>query len=89
MVQQVSTYITSAALNQNVWQKRVAEMVRSCSAIGCMKRDTQESRSKGKRFYRISVKPDKRRLWLATMQRKDFNPPPDAAICSIHFIGDE
>ena len=62
-------------------------MVRSCSAIGCTNRDTKDNREKGIRFYRIPVKQDKRRLWLAAIRRKDFNPPPDAAICSAHFIG--
>ena len=62
-------------------------MVRSCSVIGCTNRDTQENRAKGIMFYRIPVKPDKCRLWLATMRRKDFNPPSDAAICSAHFVG--
>ena len=62
-------------------------MVRSCSAIGCTNRDTKENRSKGIKFYRIPVKPYKRRLWLAAMRRKDLNPPPDPAICSVHFTG--
>ena len=70
-------------------------MVRSCSAIGCTNRDTQENCGclywnkgvkEGIKLYRIPVKPDKCRLWLATMRRKDFNPPSDAAICSVYFV---
>jgi len=26
-------------------------------------------------------------MWLAAIGRKDFDPPSDAAICSVHFIG--
>ena len=55
--------------------------------MGCANRDTKETRAKGIKFYRIPVNLDKRRLWLAAMQRKDFNSSPDAAICSVHFIG--
>ena len=63
------------------------KMVRSCSVIGCTNRDTQENCAKGIKFYRIPLKTDKHRIWLAAMSRKNFNPPPDAAICSVHFIG--
>ena len=93
----VACDVTSAALNRNVWQKRVAgsvnpsvsrnNMVRSCSAVGCANRDTKENRARGIRFYRIPVNLEKRRLWLAAIGRKDFDPSPDAAICSVHFIG--
>ena len=43
--------ITSAALNQNVWQKRVAfvwkhAMNRSCSTISCTNRDMKETKNK-------------------------------------------
>ena len=84
----VACDVTSAALNRNVWQKRV-EMVRSCSAVVCVNRDTKENRDKGIKFYRIPLNPQKRRLWLAAIGRKDFDPPPDAAICSVHFVGGE
>ena len=85
----VACDVTSAAFNRNVWQKRVAivTMVRSCSAVGCVNRDTKENRDKGIKFYRIPVNPERRRLWLAAIGRKDFDPPPDAVICSVHFIG--
>ena len=62
-------------------------MMRSCSAVGCANRDTKENRARGIRFYRIPVNLEKRRLWLAAIGRKDFDPSPDAAICSVHFIG--
>ena len=61
-----------------LWQQKEA-MVRSCSAIGCANRVTKETQAKEIKFYRIPVNPDKHRLWLAAMQRKDFNPLPDAA----------
>ena len=62
-------------------------MVRSCSAFGCNNRDTKESRGRGLKFYCILVNVEKRRLWLSAINRKDFNPPSDAAICSDHFVG--
>ena len=47
MYRAVSCDVTSAALNRNVWQKRVAfvwkhAMNWSCSAIGCTNRNTKE-----------------------------------------------
>lgn len=38
------------------------KMVRSCSAIGCTNRDTKKKREKEIRFYRIPLKPEKRKL---------------------------
>ena len=57
--------------------------------ISCTNRDTKENCGKGSRFYIIPIKQDKHRLWQATMRRNDFNPPPDAVICSVHFIEGE
>ena len=59
-------------------------MVKSCSAFGCTNRDTKE---KSIKFYRIPVEPTKRRLWLNAINRKNFNPSPNATICSEHFVG--
>ena len=67
--------------------KQESAMVRSCSAIGYTNRHKRESWKRVKIL--VSVKQDKCRLWLAAMRRKDLNPPPDAVIYSIHFIGDE
>ena len=74
----VACDVTSATLNRNVWQKRVAgsvnpsvtrnNMVRSCSAVGYANRDTKEYRARSIRFYRIPVNPEKRRLWLAAIR---------------------
>ena len=62
-------------------------MTRSCCAFGCSNRDTKESRLKGIKFYRIPVGKEKRQKWLKAINRKDFDPPPDACICSVHFVG--
>jgi len=69
---------------KNVWH---CGMTRSCSAFGCTNRDTKDNRDKGLTFYRIPVKKEKRRLWLSAINRKDFDPPADACICSEHFVG--
>ena len=59
-------------------------MTRSCCAFGCSNRDTKENISKGIKFYRIPVAKEK---WLRAINHKDFDPPPDACICSAHFVG--
>ena len=69
-----------------------SNMVGSCSVVGYANRDTKENGARGIRFYRIPVNFEKRRLWLAAIAiiasgRKDFDPSPDAAIYSVHFIG--
>jgi len=61
-------------------------MPRSCSAYECNNADTTEARESGLRFYRIPVEPERRRVWLNALRRKDFDPKPDACICSKHFI---
>ena len=66
-----------------------AIMPRACSAFGCTNRDTKELliQAKGIKFYRIPVAKEKRRRWLGAINRRDFNPPPNACICSVHFVG--
>ena len=65
----------------------IADMVRSCSALGCTNRDSEASRSKGIKFYRFPKNEEKRKLWLKALEREDFDPSESAAICSIHFVG--
>ena len=62
-------------------------MPRSCSAYGCTNRDNKESRDKGIKFCHIPVEKEKRQRWLAPINRKDFDLPLDACICSVHFVG--
>ena len=33
------------------------------------------------------MKKEKRRIWLSAINRKNFDPPADACICSEHFVG--
>ena len=33
------------------------------------------------------MKKEKRQLWLSAINRKDFDPPVGAYICSEHFVG--
>ena len=79
----------AAALAREIDEKELllSIMVRSCCAFGCTARDTQESRKKGILFYRIPHNEEKRLLWLTAIRRKNFDPPPDGAICSQHFVG--
>jgi len=46
----------------------------------------RESSEKSTKLYRIPVDGDRQRVWLVAIGRKDFDPPLNAAICSVHFI---
>ena len=61
-------------------------MPRSCAVYGYKNKDTKQTRNEGIKFYRILIKKEKRRRWLSAINRKDFDPPPDACICSAHFV---
>lgn len=52
-------------------------MVYSCCARFCTNRATEEAREKGIHFYRIPQAIEKRKLWLAALKRKDYNPGPN------------
>ena len=56
---------------------------RSCSAFGCINRDTKEARKNGLKFHRIPLNSNK--LWLNAIKRKDFDLPADACIWSILY----
>ena len=62
-------------------------MTRSCCAFGCSNMDTKQSRLKGIKLYRIPVDKEKQKKWLKAVNRKHFDPPLDACICSVHFAG--
>ncbi|XP_037789354.1 THAP domain-containing protein 2-like [Penaeus monodon] len=60
-------------------------MVNSCIIIGCANRQVK---GLSLSFCRLPKCPERRRLWLAAIRRKDYNPPLDsyARVCGIHFI---
>ena len=48
------------------------------------------NRLKGIKFYRIPVDKEKWLKWLKWLRainRQDFDPPSDACICSVNFVG--
>jgi len=62
-------------------------MVASCAAVGCHKRQTPGCGGCGLKFYRIPVDdPEKRKLWIAAINRKHWVPGPHDRLCSLHFI---
>ena len=63
-------------------------MVNSCIIIGCVSRQEKGS---GLSFCRLPKDPERRRLWLAAIHRKKYNPPleSDVRVCGLHFINGE
>ncbi len=57
------------------------KMVKSCCAVGCANRY-----SKGC-FYRFPEDSEKRRRWIAAVDRKNWEPNMYTWICSVHFAG--
>lgn len=59
-------------------------MGKACCAVGCHARF---SKGCGLQFYRFPRESEKRRLWIAALSRKNWEPTQYSWICSNHFIG--
>ena len=58
-------------------------MPKNCYAFGCC---NVYKKGCGLQFYRFPVDPDRRRRWIAAVDRKDWEPTEYTWICSEHFI---
>ena len=58
-------------------------MVKSCCAIGCTNRLTKGSTLS---FYRFPADVERRRLWIAAINRRDWEPNEYSYVCSAHFV---
>ena len=62
----------------------------SCCANGCenrkQKKDDTVCTGESISFYRFPVDKDRRRLWIAAVDRKEFHPTEYTRLCSQHFI---
>ena len=61
-------------------------MGKACCAPGCVNR---YSKGNGIKFYRFPVNLDRRRLWIAALNRKDWQPSEYSWLCSDHFVTGE
>ena len=59
-------------------------MGKSCCAVGCMNRCY---RGCGLEFYRFPRDSERRRQWIAAVDRKNWVPSEFSWICSGHFVG--
>ena len=56
----------------------------SCCAFGCTNRHRQRE---GLRFFRFPNKPvERRRKWITSVKRKDWQPSKHTRICGDHFV---
>ena len=62
-------------------------MVLSCCAIGCTNRLNKKGKDSGISFHRLPKDPNRQKMWLNKLKRKNFDPSQMAAlyICSEHF----
>ena len=62
-------------------------MVLSCCAIGCTNRFNKKSKDSGLSFHRLPKEPNRQKMWLNKLKRKNFDPSQMSAlfICSDHF----
>ncbi|XP_051803372.1 uncharacterized protein LOC127533698 [Acanthochromis polyacanthus] len=58
-------------------------MVIACCAVGCTNR---QGCKQNLSFYRIPLDKDRRRRWIATINRKNWQPSKYSRICSEHFV---
>lgn len=58
-------------------------MVKSCCAVGCTNR---YSKSSSLPFYRFPTHPERRAMWVAAVNRKDWVPTEYSWICGAHFL---
>ncbi|XP_041847555.1 uncharacterized protein LOC121643965 isoform X1 [Melanotaenia boesemani] len=58
-------------------------MVISCCAVGCTNR---QGHKPGISFYRIPKNPERRRQWIAAINRKSWEPTALSRLCSEHFL---
>ena len=62
-------------------------MVLSCCAIGCSNRLNKKAKDSGISFHRLPKDPNRQKMWLKKLKRKNFDPTQMSAlyICSEHF----
>ena len=58
-------------------------MVKSCCAVGCTNRLTKGSTLS---FYRFRADVERRRLWIAAINRRDREPNEYSNVFSAHFV---
>uniref|UniRef100_A0A8C6S5E0 THAP-type domain-containing protein n=1 Tax=Neogobius melanostomus TaxID=47308 RepID=A0A8C6S5E0_9GOBI len=58
-------------------------MVIACCAVGCVNRQGCKPNVS---FYHIPADQDRRRRWIAAINRKDWQPSKYSRICSEHFL---
>ena len=58
-------------------------MVKSCCAVDCTNRLTKGSTLS---FYRFPADVERRRLWIAAINKRDLKPNEYSYICSAHFV---
>ena len=58
-------------------------MVKSSSAVGCTNRFMKGC---GLSFYHFPKDPDRLKVWLSAMKRKDWTPNKNLQICTVHFV---
>ena len=69
---------------RSLYANELFMMGKSCCAVGCSNR---YSKGCGLQFYRFPRDPERRRQWIASVNRKNWEPTEHSWICSSHFIG--
>ena len=62
-------------------------MGRKCAVLSCKNHHVKDDKRGLSYHWFPSIKsdPQKRQLWLSAIERPNYNPPKNAATCSIHF----
>ena len=59
------------------------DMPQSCVVVGCTSRSHAGS---GIGFFSFTIEHERRRLWIAAVNRKDWQPSTSSRVCGRHFL---
>ncbi|XP_069105937.1 uncharacterized protein [Argopecten irradians] len=61
-------------------------MVKSCSVFGCTNRANQAAKERNISFFKFPEGKHKRRSWIKSINRKNWQPTVNSYVCSEHFV---
>lgn len=64
----------------------ISNMVKGCSVYGCTNRSNGSARDRGVKFFKFPKGKIKRRAWIRSLNRRNWQPTENSFVCSDHFV---